>query len=100
MHRQCTPTNIEAFLVPMLAYWLILLDKNPGFRPIGIGETLRRRIKKVVVSAIKEDTISSFRSLQVCAGHETVLHHLFEIQRWKHGLCNIDRCRKCFQFGN
>lgn len=48
--EKCTPTSIEAlFVCP-----LISLPKNPGLKPIGVGATLRRKIEKVVVSAIKK----------------------------------------------
>ena len=39
------PTSLEGFL----ACRLIPLNKNPGLRPIGVGEVLRRIIEKVVV---------------------------------------------------
>ena len=44
--------------------------KNPGLRPIGIGQVLRRIASKVVVSYVREDIISAVGSLQVCAGQE------------------------------
>ena len=53
---------------------LIPLDKgddkkgNPGVRPIGIGEILRRIIGKVVVGAIRDDIINAAGPLQTCAG--------------------------------
>ena len=46
------------------------MDKNPGLRPIGIGEVLRRIACQVVASHIREDIISAVGSLQVCAGQE------------------------------
>ena len=57
---------IEAFL----SCRLIPLDKNPGFRPIGVGEVLRRIAGKVIVSFLKEDVIKCTGTLQVCAGQE------------------------------
>ena len=45
-------------------------DKNPGLRPIGVGEVLRRIAGKVIVSYLKEDVIQSVGSLQVCAGQD------------------------------
>ena len=59
-------SSLEAFLV----YWLILLDKNQGLRPAGIGKILRRIARKVAVSFTHNDIIDSVGSLQVCAGHE------------------------------
>ena len=73
--------SLEAFL----ACRLIPLDKNPGLRPIGVGEVLRRIIGKVIVSVVRNDIISSVGSLQVCAGHEAgceaaihAMHTIFE----------------------
>ncbi len=64
------PDSLHEFV----ACRLIPLDKgndvegNPGIRPIGIGEILRRIVGKVVVSSIKEDIIDSAGPLQTCAG--------------------------------
>ena len=64
------PDSLHEFI----ACRLIPLDKgndsegNPGVRPIGIGEILRRIVGKVVVSSIKEDIITSAGPLQTCAG--------------------------------
>ena len=59
------------------------MDKNPGLRPISIGEILRRIACKVIVSHIRKDLISSLGSLQVCAGHEagceSIIHAMHKI---------------------
>ena len=47
---------------------LIPLEKDPGVRPIGIGEVLRRIVGKVVIYTIKPDILNSAGSLQLCAG--------------------------------
>lgn len=58
----------------LVACRLIPLDKgndkegNPGVRPIGIGEIMRRIIGKVVVGCIKNDIINAAGPLQTCAG--------------------------------
>ena len=58
----------------LIANRLIPLDKgedkqgNPGVRPIGIGEILRRLIGKVVVGNIRDDIINAAGPLQTCAG--------------------------------
>ena len=64
--EKVSAVSIEAFV----ACWLIPLGKNPGLRPIGVGEILRRITGKVVVSVLEKEVISSSGSLQVCAGQE------------------------------
>ena len=59
-----TYTNIEAYT----ACRLIPLDENPGVRPIGVGEVLRRIIGKAILSVIKPEILSSAGNLQLCAG--------------------------------
>ena len=49
----------------------ISLDKNPGLRPIGVGEVIRRIIGKAVVHTLNEDIIRSVGNVEVCAGHES-----------------------------
>ena len=49
---------------------LIPLDKNPGIRPIGIGESLRRIMGKAISSFTKIDTMKSVGPLQLSVGHE------------------------------
>ena len=65
---------MEAFL----ACRLIPLDKNPGLRPIGIGEVLRRIAGKVVVTHFRTEIVTSVGSLQVFegqeAGCESIIH--------------------------
>ena len=61
-------------LTEFLANRLIPLDKgadkfgNPGVRPIGVGEILRRIVGKVIVGCIREDIIQAAGPLQTCAG--------------------------------
>ena len=48
---------------------LIPLDKNPGIRPIGIGEVLRRIMGKAIMTFTKEDAMKAVGSLQLSVGH-------------------------------
>ena len=56
---------------------------NPGVRPIGIGEILRRLVGKVVVGNIRDDIIEAAGPLQTCAGLkagiEASIHAMREI---------------------
>ena len=53
-------------LDPIMACRLIPLNKNPGLRPIGIGECLRRIIGKAVTYVLKRDIQEQAGSLQLC----------------------------------
>ena len=46
------------------------LDKNPGLRPIDVGEVLQKIAGKVIVKHAKDDIGTFVGSLKVCAGHE------------------------------
>ena len=72
-------TYLEAYL----SCRLMPLDKNPGVRPIGIGEVLRRIIGKAIIFTIKPHIIDSAREQQLCAvqpaGCEAAVHAMSEI---------------------
>ena len=53
-----------------MACRLIPLDKNPGIRPIGIGEVPRRIIAKSVLRVVREDIQEAAGPLQTCADYE------------------------------
>ena len=61
--KSCTVKNQSTSLEAILVNQLIPLDKNPGLRPIGVGEVLRRIAGKVIVSHLKEDVMHSVGSL-------------------------------------
>ena len=66
-----------------MAWTLIPLDKNPGLRPIGEGEVLRRITGKVVMKVVKEDIKKAGGCLQLYAGqevgYETAIHAMNKI---------------------
>ena len=66
----CTDIHSENSPQPLLACCFIPLKINPGIRPIGVGEVLRRIIGKVIASVVKNDVMESIGSLHVCAGQE------------------------------
>ena len=82
--RLCTefgdPLNIE----PMLPSRLIPLDKGNGdVMPIGVGEVIRRIIRKCLTKVTKQNIIEASGSLQVCAdyksGSEAAIHVMHKI---------------------
>ena len=81
--KLCTVEDHNESSEAFVAYILIPLGKNPGLRPIGIGEILRPIAGKVVVSTIREDITKSVGSLQICggqeAGSEAAIHAMHEI---------------------
>ena len=70
IRKICSIENQSASLEAFLACRVIPLDKNPGLRPIGIGEVLRRIAGKVVVTHIRTEIVTSVGTPQVCAGQE------------------------------
>ena len=71
MTRNLLTTNYDHSLVESyVACRLIPLNKNPGIRPIGVGEVLRRIIGKAVSWTLKEEFCEAAGPLQTCAGHQ------------------------------
>ena len=54
----------------LMACRLVALDKRPGVRPVGIGETLRQALAKLVMRAAGEQAKTACGNLQLCAGLE------------------------------
>ena len=73
------PSGLSAFI----ACRLIPFNKNPGVRPIGICEVVRRIIGKAVLQVTKSDIQSAVGPLQLCAGHiagcESAVHAMRQI---------------------
>ena len=71
--------DIEA----LIARRLIPLDKNPGVRPIAIGEDFTRIQGKCIMAVTREDVKLAAGNLQVCVGHraggEATIHAMKEI---------------------
>ena len=66
--RLCSSFVDPQSLAPFLSCRLIALDKNPGVRPIGIGEVARRIVAKAVLTILRTDIQEAAGSLQLCAG--------------------------------
>ena len=81
--RICTTHVDPSSLMAYTACRLIPLNKNPGVRPIGIGEVIRRIIGKVIMKIVKPDLLNAVGSLQLCAGQdagcETAIHAMTQI---------------------
>ena len=84
--------GISAFV----ACRLIPLDKDPGLRPIGIGEVLRRIVGKMVVFLLKPELQEDAGDLQMCVGQqggcEAGVHAMVDIFQDEntHGIIQVD----------
>ena len=82
-----------AGLMPLLNNQLITLDKNPGVRPVGIGEVLRRIIGKSLMSVLKRDMTRAAGYLKsVLATHLDVKLPYTPCVRFLHRSRATDRC--------
>ena len=54
----------------LMACRIVVLDKRPGVCPVGIGETLRRALAKLVMRAAGDQAKTACGNLQLCAGLE------------------------------
>ena len=54
----------------LMACCLVVLDKRPGVRPLGIGETLFRALSKLIMRAAGGQAKTECGNLQLCAGLE------------------------------
>ena len=66
--RICTTFVDPAALQSFVACRLLPLNKNPGVRPIGVCEVVRRIVGKAVLSVIGTDVIQAAGPMQLCAG--------------------------------
>ena len=57
----------------LMACCLVALEKKPGVRPMGIGETLRRALAKIVMRAAGDQVKKACGNLQLCAGLPDVI---------------------------
>ena len=73
------PATIEA----LIACRLIPLNKNPGVRPIGVGEVLRRIIGKAIGWSLKQDLMEATGPLQASSGFrggaEAAIHAMRQV---------------------
>ena len=74
-----SPSSLHSFV----ACRLILLDKKPGLRPIGVREVLRRIACKTVMMLFKNNITHAAGALQLSAGQDTgvdaVVHTIHDI---------------------
>ena len=86
----------EGGVMALVACRLIPLDKDPGLRPIGIGEVLRRIIGKMVVSILRGELQEDAGPLQMCVGQEggceAGVHAMWDIfqDNDTHGIIQVD----------
>ena len=68
-------------LTPYNACRLIPLDKNPGVRPIGVGEVIRRIIGRNILRCIGNDLKILGQNRQLCLGQKCGIEHAFHSLR-------------------
>ena len=68
--RICTSFVEPSGLTAFIACRLVPLNKNPGVRPIGICETIRRIVSKAILKVTRVDILSAVGPLQLCAGQD------------------------------
>ena len=73
----------------LMACCLVTLDKRPRVRPMGIRETLRKALAKLVMRAVGYQAKTACGNLQLCAGLEASIEgDTHAVVQWR-----IDRVR-------
>ena len=73
--RIATEESDNEALMPYNACRLIPLDKNPGVRPIEVGEVLRRIIGRTILRCVENDLKLLGKNLQLCLGQKCGIQH-------------------------
>ena len=81
----------------LVASRLIALDKCPGVKPIGIGETLCRAIGKAVYMATRLDDDTDVRSYRACSPRDVLGSDEVE-KKLKYLQACQDRCPHLLHF--
>ena len=81
--RLATEKVNEEVLRPYNACRLIPLDKNPGVRPIGVGEIIRRISARVILKCISNDLKALGGNNQLCLGQKSGIEHAIHSLREK-----------------
>ena len=55
----------------LMACRIVVLEERPGVRPMGIGETLRQALAKIVMRSAGDQGNTECSNLQLCAGLES-----------------------------
>ena len=81
----CTSYIDPEIIRPFIACRLIPLSKNPGVRPIGICDTLRRIMGKAILSVLGPEIQAIAGCTQLCArqrsGCEAAVHVMEELMK-------------------
>ena len=82
----CTAECDSAALEGLVAARLIPLDKQPGVRPIAVGEVHRRIMGRAIMKVVEPDVQATTAPRQVCVGVPSAceasvhaIHHLFSM---------------------
>ena len=70
-HCLCTSFVDPDALKGLTSSRLIALDKQPGVRPVGVGEVSRRTMGKAILSVIKEDILRAVGIKQLSVGQQS-----------------------------
>ena len=73
--KLATVSVTSEHLVPYNACRLIPLEKQPGVRPIGVGEVLRRIIGRVILKCVSNDLQLLGGNSQLCLGQKRGIEH-------------------------
>ena len=83
MAKRICQERIANYLAAVLACRLILIYKQPGDRPVRVGEVLRQVIGKIAMKHLRKDVLKATRSLQLCAGQdagsEAAIHAVYDM---------------------
>ena len=68
--RICTTYVDPSSLIAYTSWLLVPLDKGPGVRSVGIGEVVRRIIRKAEMRTVKCHLQEAIGPIQLCAGQD------------------------------